>query len=164
MTRQPTAKALTEGWARPTPLADGTPFFMWNRAKVAALLDRDGVARATPLEQHVRRVLAAVRPAFREADRHGSTIYYALANEVLDETVAEAPADIREAVRRRVLEMLKGRPSVRGPKAGLSPPGTRMRGMATDDPASLGRPDLGVVGRAACGPGDRSLDAGADGQ
>jgi hypothetical protein len=34
----PTEKALTEGYCKSTPLKDGTPFYMWHREKVEALL------------------------------------------------------------------------------------------------------------------------------
>jgi len=35
-----TARAIDEGWAKPTPLKDGTPHFMWNRPKVLGLLSQ----------------------------------------------------------------------------------------------------------------------------
>lgn len=37
-TRHPTLKALSEGYCRPTPLRDGTPFYMWHKGKVAHLI------------------------------------------------------------------------------------------------------------------------------
>jgi hypothetical protein len=34
----PTEKAITEGYCKSTPLKDGTPFYMWHKEKVEALL------------------------------------------------------------------------------------------------------------------------------
>lgn len=36
-----TKKAIQEGYAKATPLKDGTPFFMWNTKKVQSLLTKD---------------------------------------------------------------------------------------------------------------------------
>jgi len=51
---KPTDKALSEGYCRETPLKDGTPFFLWHKAKVADLLREDGLKSLTAQELRCR--------------------------------------------------------------------------------------------------------------
>ena len=39
-TKMPTPKALEGGFAKATPLKDGTPFFMWNAQKIEPLISQ----------------------------------------------------------------------------------------------------------------------------
>ena len=41
-TGTPTQEAIDNGFCKSTPLKDGTPFFMWNKAKVAELMQAKG--------------------------------------------------------------------------------------------------------------------------
>jgi hypothetical protein len=46
----PTEKALSEGLAKSTPLKDGTPFYMWHKGKVSALMGATGQEKLTKNE------------------------------------------------------------------------------------------------------------------
>jgi hypothetical protein len=46
-TKEATKEALSNGYARFTPLKDGTPFFMWDKEKVTRLLLKEN--RNTPV-------------------------------------------------------------------------------------------------------------------
>src|SRR5260370_41379944 len=46
----PTAQALGQGYCTPTPLKDGTPFFLWNRQQVEELMRAHGYQRLDPQE------------------------------------------------------------------------------------------------------------------
>ena len=50
----PTAQALCQGYCTPTPLKDGTPFFMWNRQQVEELMQAHGYRRLDPHEAKAR--------------------------------------------------------------------------------------------------------------
>jgi hypothetical protein len=50
----PTAQAICQGYCTPTPLKDGTPFFMWNRQQVEELLQAHGYQRLDPQEAKAR--------------------------------------------------------------------------------------------------------------
>ena len=40
-TKEATKEALSNGYARFTPLKDGTPFFMWDKEKVTEIVVKD---------------------------------------------------------------------------------------------------------------------------
>ena len=42
---KPTEKALSEGFAKFTPLKDGTPFYMWHKIKIAQLMRENDVKK-----------------------------------------------------------------------------------------------------------------------
>ena len=42
---KPTEKALSEGFAKSTPLKDGTPFYMWHKFKIAELMRENDVKK-----------------------------------------------------------------------------------------------------------------------
>ena len=44
----PTTLALGNGYRTPTPLKDGTPFFLWNRQRVGELMQAHGYRRLDP--------------------------------------------------------------------------------------------------------------------
>jgi hypothetical protein len=50
----PTAQALCQGYCTPTPLKDGTPFFLWNRQQVEELMRAHGYQRLDPQEVKAR--------------------------------------------------------------------------------------------------------------
>jgi hypothetical protein len=43
-TKQATEKAIEEGYAKATPLKDGTPYFMWNNEKVKHIIEKDNAS------------------------------------------------------------------------------------------------------------------------
>jgi hypothetical protein len=49
--KQPTSRAISEGFCRLTPLKDGTPFYLWNAEKVSALLKESGAVQLNRAEQ-----------------------------------------------------------------------------------------------------------------
>jgi hypothetical protein len=51
----PTAQALCQGYCTPTPLKDGTPFFMWNRQQVEELMRAQGYQRLDPIGVKLRK-------------------------------------------------------------------------------------------------------------
>src|SRR6266568_2169542 len=50
----PTAQALVGGYCTPTPLKDGTPFYLWNRQQVEELMQAHGYQRLDPQEVKAR--------------------------------------------------------------------------------------------------------------
>jgi len=62
----PTTLALGNGYCTPTPLKDGTPFYMWNRQQVEELMQAHGYQRLDPQEIKARDIK-------REARRRGLT-------------------------------------------------------------------------------------------
>ncbi len=50
----PTTLALGNGYCTPTPLKDGTPFFLWNRQQVEELMQAQGYQRLDPQEVKAR--------------------------------------------------------------------------------------------------------------
>ena len=51
---EPTEQALGQGHSTPTPLKDGTPFYMWNRQEVEELMQAYGYQRLDPQEVKAR--------------------------------------------------------------------------------------------------------------
>src|SRR5260370_38282466 len=43
--KEPSERAKTEGDCRFTPMKDGTPFYLWNKEKVAGLLRESGISQ-----------------------------------------------------------------------------------------------------------------------
>jgi len=50
----PTILALDNGYCTPTPLKDGTSFYMWNRQQVEELMQAHGYQRLDPQEVKAR--------------------------------------------------------------------------------------------------------------
>ena len=68
-TRSATKKAIDEGYAKDTPLKDGTPYFMWNIEKVRPLIAKDH-KKLSKVEFWVSEVKETVREA-EKLDREG---------------------------------------------------------------------------------------------
>ncbi len=98
VTHAPTADSLSSGWARSTPLRDGTPYFMWHRRRVSGLLG-DADARLDRLSQAEFDFRRAHRSLKREADAGNDKLAYL----GMQLTIEEIPSDIRLEVLRRVL-------------------------------------------------------------
>jgi hypothetical protein len=91
----PTAQALYQGYCTPTPLKDGTPFFMWNRQLVEELMQALGYQRLDPQEVKARELADSwvqVHEQWQEA------IYG-----VEEELLIEEAQDIKKEARRRGL-------------------------------------------------------------
>jgi hypothetical protein len=91
----PTTLALGNGYCTPTPLKDGTPFYMWNRQQVEELMQAHGYQRLDPQEIKARELAECwvqVHQQWQEA------IYG-----VEEELLMEEARDIKREARRRGL-------------------------------------------------------------
>lgn len=92
-TKKATDKALNEGYARATPLKDGTPHFMWNIEKIRPLIAREHA----PLDEITfwsRKTEATLKRASVMVDMGQDKLGFLLADVASD----EIPTHIREAV------------------------------------------------------------------
>lgn len=91
----PTTLALGNGYCTPTPLKDGTPFYMWNRQQVEQLMQAHGYQRLDPQGVKARELAESwvqVHKRWQEA------IYG-----VEEELLMEEARDIKREARRRGL-------------------------------------------------------------
>jgi hypothetical protein len=91
----PTTLALGNGYCTPTPLKDGTPFFMWNRQQVEELMQAHGHQRLDPQEVMARELAGSwvkIHKQWQEA------VYG-----VEEELLMEEARDIKKEARRRGL-------------------------------------------------------------
>jgi hypothetical protein len=91
----PTILALDNGYCTPTPLKDGTSFYMWNRQQVEELMQAHGYQRLDPQEVKARELAESwvqVHKRWQEA------IYG-----VEEELLMEEARDIKREARRRSL-------------------------------------------------------------
>ena len=98
-TKEAAQKALDEGYARATPLRDGTPFFLWRRWKVTQLLERkhSRLSQVDGWVYVVKRRIANAKRLERQAGCKAADIY-------LSWVVGDIPA----AIRQRVMELVEG--------------------------------------------------------
>ena len=87
----PTAKALSEGYCKATPLKDGTPFFMWHQAKVKSLLQSSGLQSLSEREMRCKELAESVIEAERLFDQGQDKVAYMIQDEVYDQM---KPGDI----------------------------------------------------------------------
>ena len=81
--KQPTERALAEGFCRSTPLKDGTPFFMWNKKKVSELLRSSGLQQLSSADAEAYETARAVIAAAKEADETGiDKLFYFMIDEI----------------------------------------------------------------------------------
>lgn len=88
----PTTLALGNGYCTPTPLKDGTPFFMWNRQQVEELMQAHGYQRLDSQEVKARELAESwvqVHKQWQEAV-HG----------IEEELLLEEARDIKKEARR----------------------------------------------------------------
>lgn len=88
---QPSTKAIEEGFCKATPLKDGTPFFMWHKAKVASLLQSDGLKSLTEQEMRCKELAESLIEANRLSEQGNDKIGYMLEDEVYEQI---SPKDI----------------------------------------------------------------------
>lgn len=87
----PTAKALSEGYCRATPLKDGAPFFMWHQTKVKNLLQSGGLQSLSEQEMRCKELAESVIEAKRLFDQGQDKVAYMIQDEVYDQV---KPGDI----------------------------------------------------------------------
>jgi hypothetical protein len=91
----PTTLALGNGYCTPTPLKDGTPFFMWNRQLVEELMRAHGYQRLDPQEVEARELAES----WVEVHKQWQEAIYGVEEELL----IEEAQDIKKEARRRGL-------------------------------------------------------------
>jgi basic membrane lipoprotein Med (substrate-binding protein (PBP1-ABC) superfamily) len=92
-----TKKALDEGYAKSTPLKDGTPYFMWNIDKVRGLISKDHQP-LSKVDYWVNEVQKMLKQAEKMCSEGNDKLGFMLADSVYD----EVPKDIRQEVRAKV--------------------------------------------------------------
>ena len=92
-TKLATKKAVDDGWARSTPMKDGTPFFMWSSEKVGSLLGQEH-KKLSPVEYWVQEVLKIYKQADKLSDEGQDKIGYMMVDCMYD----EVPKNIRQEV------------------------------------------------------------------
>jgi hypothetical protein len=78
--KDPTERAKTEDYCRFTPMKDGTPFYLWNKEKVAALLRESGMSQLTQQEVDARSTAQMLIDLDRQAEETGldKLLYFAI--------------------------------------------------------------------------------------
>ncbi len=78
--KDPTERAKTEGYCRFTPMKDGTPFYLWNKEKVAALLRESGMSQLGQQEVDARSTAQMLIDLDRQAEETGldKLLYFAV--------------------------------------------------------------------------------------
>src|SRR5205807_601230 len=69
--KEPTEKAVTEGYCRFTPMKDGTPFYLWNKEKVAALFRQAGMSQLSQEEVEARATAEQLIALAKQAEETG---------------------------------------------------------------------------------------------
>lgn len=88
-----TQKALDEGFAKFTPLADKTPFFMWNVEKVTEVFDHAGVERKSPVKAYAAKIIPGIRSCYEHP------FLCDLTWDSLTDAICEVPPQYRKEVR-----------------------------------------------------------------
>jgi hypothetical protein len=81
----PSTKAIEEGFCKATPLKDGTPFFMWNKDKVASLLQSKGLQSLTQQEIRCKELAESLIEANRLSDKGDDKIAYMIEDDVYEQ-------------------------------------------------------------------------------
>ena len=69
-TKQPTQQALSEEIAKSAPLKDGTPFFLWHKAKACEKLDNlEGWTRKSQEQRDLQKLTSEYISLIRESNR-----------------------------------------------------------------------------------------------
>lgn len=101
-TKLATKKALDEGFAKSTPLKDGTPYFMWNVDKVRPVIS-EKYKPLDAIDYWVNEVKRIYREAQKLSDEGEDKMGYMLADTAYD----DVPQSIKELVRKKVEEQNK---------------------------------------------------------
>ncbi len=78
--KEPSERAKTEGYCRFTPMKDGTPFYLWNKEKVAGLLRESGMSQLSESEVEARNTATMLIELDRQAEETGTDklFYFAM--------------------------------------------------------------------------------------
>jgi len=78
--KEPSERAKNEGYCRFTPMKDGTPFYLWNKDKVAALLRESGMSQLSEREVEARNTATMLIDLDRQAEETGmdKLLYFAI--------------------------------------------------------------------------------------
>jgi hypothetical protein len=95
-----TEKALSEGYARSTPLKDGTPYFMWNLQKVKSLISKD-YTLLSKVDYWVNLVKKDLDKAYELMDKDQDKLAYM----IIDSAYDEVPSDIIEQVKAKIEQL-----------------------------------------------------------
>src|SRR5713226_2175659 len=78
--KEPTELAKIEGYCRFTPMKDGTPFYLWNKEKVAGLLRESGMSQLSESEVEARNTATMLIELDRQAEETGTDklFYFAM--------------------------------------------------------------------------------------
>ena len=93
----PTTQALGQGYCTPTPLKDGTPFYMWNRQQVEELMQAHDYKDST----HRRQKARELAESWVQVHRQWQEAIWGVEEELL---IEEAQDIKKEAKRRRLAE------------------------------------------------------------
>lgn len=96
-TKSASQKALDEGYAKSTPLKDGTPYFMWNIDKVRSLIAKDHQP-LSKVNYWVKEVEKMLKQAEKMCNEGNDKIGFMLADSVYD----DVPKDIKQEVMAKV--------------------------------------------------------------
>lgn len=107
-TKAATPDALNNGIAQFTPLADGTPFFMWNREKIGQIIQKTGFTQVSPTDFHTSRVTDKMKAALRPSSNDKlNDIALDCFEDMLDEFLEDTPKAIRPEVKKNVMDRLQ---------------------------------------------------------
>jgi hypothetical protein len=101
-TKLASQKALDDGYAKSTPLKDGTPYFMWNIDKVRKLIAKEHQP-LSKVDYWVNQIQKMLQQAQKMCDEGNDKLGYMLADSVYD----EVPKDIKDEVRMKVEQTVK---------------------------------------------------------
>lgn len=78
--KEPTERAINDGFCRFTPMKDGKPFYLWNKTKVAALLRESGMSQLSQQEVEARETARMLIDLERQAEETGidKILYFAI--------------------------------------------------------------------------------------
>jgi len=101
--KEPTELAKIEGYCRFTPMKDGTPFYLWNKEKVAALFRQAGMSQLSKEEVEARATAEQLIELAEQAEETGiDKFLYFFANDIprreyplVDRFLRELGSDLR---------------------------------------------------------------------
>ena len=105
-TKLATSKALSEGWAKSTPLKDGTPYFMWNTEKLNVLISKDHKP-LNKVEYWVNEVKKMLEEANKLLYEGNDKLGYMLADTVYDDVPKDVLKEVRDKIEHSTIPKLK---------------------------------------------------------
>jgi hypothetical protein len=81
--KEPSEQAKADGYCRFTPMKDGTPFYLWNKEKVAGLLRESGISQLSTSEVEARTTAKMLIDLDRQAEETGmDKLFYFAVDEI----------------------------------------------------------------------------------